>query len=262
MREIFIAVGMVSALGLLAGVILTVAARFFAVPTDETAEKITAVLPGANCGGCGYSGCSGYAEAVAKGLAAPNRCAVGGNAVAEEIGKILGVEVTAAERKVAALRCKGDCNATRKRFQYEGILTCTAANLVHGGDAACSFGCLGYGDCAAACEFGAITLKDGLPHPDTARCTACGQCVKACPRHLMTLRPISKTQMVACSSTEKGGPQRKVCTAGCIGCSKCTTVCETGAVTVENNLAKIDWEKCSGCGKCADICPVHCIETH
>jgi len=257
--NIVIAVLIVTAVGVIAGVILTVASHLFGVPADETAAKIREALPGANCGGCGFSGCDGYAEAVAAGKAKPNLCSVGGADTAAKIGEILGVEITAEERKIATLRCCGGCDKTSKRFVYSGIKSCAAVHLVHGGDGSCEYGCLGYGDCVSACQFGGVTLVNGLPQFDPEFCIGCGSCVKACPKGLITLRPISKTYTVACLSKEKGAVQRKLCTAGCIGCGKCEKVCPSGAIKVENNLAVIDYTLCTNCGLCAENCPVKCI---
>ena len=257
--NILIGVIIVTVIGLIAGVILTAASKLFAVPVDETASKIRDVLPGANCGGCGYSGCDGYAEAVASGKAKPNLCSVGGAEAAAKIGEILGTEVEIAEKRTAVLKCKGTCDATSKKFTYDGIATCAAANMVHGGDASCEFGCLGYGDCTRACEFGAASLENGIAHFDPELCTACGKCAAACPRGLIELRPVSKTHTVSCSSKLNGAKQRKLCTAGCIGCMKCTKVCPSQAITVENNLAKINYELCTNCGACAENCPTKCI---
>lgn len=259
MTEILIAVAIVSAIGLISGIMLTVFSKLFAVPVDETAEKVAAVLPGANCGGCGFSGCAGYAEAVASGKAVPDLCSVGGADVAARVAEIVGKSVTEAERRVAVLRCSGTCDSVKKRFQYEGIQSCAAAASVHGGDSSCEYGCLGYGDCVAACQFGALSLKNGIPDIDTSLCTACGKCVEACPKSLMRLRPISKVHTVACHSRLKGALQRKLCTAGCIGCGKCARVCPASAITVENNLAKINYSLCTACGACKESCPAHCI---
>lgn len=259
MNGILIAVGIVSGIGLLAGVILTVASKFFAVPKDETAEKVRAVLPGANCGGCGYSGCDGYAEAVANGTARPNLCSVGGAEAAKAIGAILGTEVEVGAPRVAVVQCSGTCAVTSKRFTYTDIKSCAAAVLLHGGDSACEYGCLGYGDCVNACSFGALSIQNGIASVCPELCTACGTCEATCPRGIMRLMPADHHHAVACSSKAKGAVQRKVCTAGCIGCGKCEKVCPEGAISVQSNLARIQYEKCTDCGACAENCPVHCI---
>ena len=259
MKEILIACAVVSGVGLLAGIMLTVFSKLFAVPVDETAEKINAVLPGANCGGCGYSGCSGYADAVAAGTAPLNLCSVGGPEVAAKIGEITGKSVAAEEKRIAVINCGGNNSATKKRFNYKGINSCAAASLVHGGDSACEYGCLGYGDCVSACDFNALSLVDGLPTVCKELCTSCGKCTKVCPKGLMKLKPFSKAHTVACSSKLVGGKQRKICTAGCIGCGKCVKVCPSAAIKVDSNLAKIDYSVCTSCGLCRDNCPVHCI---
>lgn len=259
MNDFLIAVGIVAAIGLVCGVILTLASKFFGVPNDETAEKIRAVLPGANCGGCGYSGCDGYAEAIAKGEAKPNLCSVGGADAAKAIGEILGTEVEVSAPQVSFVQCSGTCDVAKKRFEYTDISSCSAAMLLHGGNSACEFACLGFGDCAKACTFGALSIENGIASVCVDRCSGCGTCVATCPRSILTLIPADHTHGVACSSKEKGAAQRKVCTAGCIGCGKCEKVCPSHAITVTDNLARIDYSLCNNCGECARNCPVHCI---
>ncbi len=259
---ILIAILIVAGIGLLLGLVLAVCSVVFAVPRDEKAEELRALLPGANCGACGYSGCDGYAAALTHDGAPANRCTPGGEAVAKALSAALRVEETAVEIKAAVVRCGGCNEAAGRKLQYQGVRTCLAASQFFGGDKACSYGCLGYGDCAAACPYGCITVEDGLARVDTARCVACGLCAEACPKKLIALLPGTTRGVVRCQSHEKGAQTRKVCTAGCIGCMKCTKACAHGAIRVEQFLAVIDPKKCVGCGACADTCPVGCIQIY
>lgn len=260
MTAILWAVGIVAGLGLLAGLILAVASVLMAVPVDEKVVRLREALPGANCGACGYSGCDGYAEAMAHDGAKVGLCSPGGEETAEKTAEILGVSGAAVEKKAAVVRCGGCEDVTRRKLHYHGIPSCAAANQFYGGDWACSYGCLGYGDCVAACAYDAIRVEKGLARVDGDKCTACGLCAKACPKSLITVLPADVKGVVRCSSHDKGAVVRKACTAGCIGCMKCTKVCEYEAITVQNHLATIRADKCVGCGKCAEACPVGCIE--
>lgn len=259
MTAILWAVGVVAALGLLAGLILAIASVLMAVPVDEKVVALREQLPGANCGACGYSGCDGYAEAMAHDGAAVGLCSPGGDDVAAATAAILGVSGAAVEKKAAVVLCGGCEDATSRKLHYHGIPSCAAANQFYGGDWACTFGCLGYGDCAATCPYGAITVVNGLAQVDKNKCVACGLCTKACPKSLISLLPTQAKGVVLCSNHDKGAVTRKACTAGCIGCMKCQKVCEHDAITVQNNLASIHPDKCTGCGNCAATCPVGCI---
>lgn len=245
-------------LGLLAGLILAVASVLMAVPRDEKVEALRDLLPGANCGACGYSGCDGYANAMVHEGAKVGLCSPGGAKVAEATGAFLGVSGDL-EIKTALVRCGGCLDVTARKLSYRGQPSCKAASQFYGGDWLCNSGCLGYGDCVKACEFDAIHVENGLARVDPALCRACGLCAKACPKHLIVLVPGSTRGVVRCSSHEKGAAVRKACKAGCIGCMKCQKVCPNDAIHVENCLASIDPEKCTGCGECAAVCPSHCI---
>lgn len=258
--SIVIPIVIVAAIGLALGLVLAVCSVVFAVPRDEKAEELRAILPGANCGACGYSGCDGYAAALAHEGAPANRCTPGGEQVAKSLAALLGVEETAVEVRAAVVRCGGCKEVAGHKLQYQGVPTCLAASQFFGGDKACAYGCLGYGDCAKACSYGCITVEDGLARVDPNRCVDCGLCEKACPKGLIALLPGSTRGVVRCHSHEKGAQTRKVCTTGCIGCMKCAKVCEYDAIHVEGFLAALDPRKCVGCGACADSCPVGCIE--
>ena len=246
--------------GLLFGLGLAFASKKFAVPVDPRLEEIVTALPGANCGGCGYPGCVAYAEGILEG-AELTLCPVGGAAVAARLAEIMGAgDVEVKEKLVATVYCQGDKEACGSRHQYAGVQTCSAAQAVGGGDKACSFGCLGYGDCAAVCPFDAITMsEDRLPIIDEEKCQSCEKCVAACPRNIIGMRPESNRVQVRCLSTDKGAVVRKICQIGCIGCGICARVCPFDAITVENNLATIDPAKCRNCGLCVPKCPTHAI---
>ncbi|MBQ9083793.1 MAG: RnfABCDGE type electron transport complex subunit B [Clostridia bacterium] len=259
MNPIVLAILLVSGIGLVAGAGLAIASVLMAVPVDEKAEAIEAALPGANCGACGFSGCSGYAAALAKGEAQPGLCAPGGKDAAVAIAAILGTEAVDVQPKTAVVRCMGTCERTSDRMEYDGIRTCAAAVQMFRGPGSCSYGCIGFGDCAAVCPEGAISVCNGIAHVDPDKCIACGKCAKACPKQLIAIVPNDAIAMVRCSNKDKGAITRKVCTAGCIGCMKCQKNCEAGAIKVVNNLASVDPAKCTGCGKCESVCPQHCI---
>ena len=258
--DILIAFGVVAGIALILGVLLALVSHFFATKENEKVKAVRACLPGVNCGACGYKGCDDYAAAVADGSAKPNLCVPGAEATARELGEVLGIEVETPEDVVAFVHCNGNCEATARKADYTGIPTCKAAAMLYAGPDACRFGCIGLGDCAATCPAGAICLKDGIAHVDTERCLGCGLCQTICPKHLISMIPQETTDVVMCNNQEKGADARKNCKNACIGCKKCEKVCPNGAVTVENNLAKIDYSKCVGCGACAEACPTGCMK--
>lgn len=253
--NILYALIVVSAIGLIAGVLLALASYFFAVKENEKVKAVRACLPGANCGACGYAGCDAYAEAVAEGEAAPNLCIPGGPDVAAQLSDVLGVEVVVDKPRVAYVNCSGDCDAVGCTVVYDGIRSCKAANMLYAGPELCKYGCIGCGDCVSACSVGAISVVKELAQVDPAKCIACGACVKACPKGIISLVEENVSVVVACSNKEKGAVARKHCMNACIGCKKCEKVCPDDAVKVIDNLAVIDYNKCTGCGLCADVCP-------
>lgn len=260
-NDVLIAAAVVAAISVLLGVLLALFIKFFGVEEDEKVKNIREALPGANCGACGFKGCADYAEAIAKGEGAPNLCVPGGSATAKALERILGVEVKASGAKVAFVRCNGVPSATSKKADYRGIGTCKACSMMYGGDGACAYGCLGCGDCAAVCPTGAICLEDGVARINRDRCIGCGACARACPKKIIIAAPAEATTFVACSNKDKGADARKACKNACIACRKCEKICPEGAITVEGNLASIDYTKCTGCGACAEGCPTGAIKS-
>lgn len=260
MMEILIPVAAVTVIGLMCGVMLVIANKFMAVPEDERFLKIRECLPGANCGACGYAGCDGYAHALADGeIAETNRCVPGGSAAAMQVAGVMGLEAQTVEKKIARVACCGDNSCTKQRYEYSGMESCAAVNLLFSGDGMCTYGCLGYGDCAKVCPNNAICVEDGLAHVIGNLCVGCGLCAKACPKQLITLVPAQAKTVVRCSSHDKGAVTRKACTQGCIGCKKCEKECPASAIKVVDNCAVIDYSKCTNCGHCAEICTTGCI---
>jgi len=243
-------------LGLIIGIVLAIASVKLAVKVDEREAAVRAVLPGANCGACGFPGCDGYAAAVASGAAALNKCSVGGANVARSIGDILGQEAGAVEPLVAVLVCRGGRDVAPARFQYKGAADCRHAALLLGGPKACVYGCVGLGHCAKVCPFSAITMGEkGLPVIDERKCTGCGKCVSECPKQTLLLVPRSKLVVLACVSHDKGKAVKDVCRAGCTACTLCTKVCPAKALTMVDNLPVMDFAKCIDCGICVHRCP-------
>ncbi|MBQ4091527.1 MAG: RnfABCDGE type electron transport complex subunit B [Clostridia bacterium] len=259
MIEILIALAVVAAVGILAGVLLALVSHFFGVKEDERVKEIRACLPGINCGACGFKGCDDYAASLAAGGVRADLCVPGAEDTANALSALLGVEVETPEDLVAFVHCNGNCEATGKKAEYDGISSCRAAAMLYGGPDACKYGCLGFGDCAAACPVQAICLKDGIAHVDSSKCLGCGLCTEVCPKHIISLIPQEARSVVMCSNKDKGADARKACKNACIGCKKCEKACPEGAITVTNNLAVIDYSKCTGCGICVAGCPTGCL---
>ena len=259
MNTIMLAILIVAALGLIAGLGLSVASALMAVPKDEKAEQIEEILPGANCGACGYSGCSGYAKALSKGVAALGLCSPGGESVVRAVSEILGTEPSDVEYKTALVHCIGSLDNTENCTNYQGIESCRAVAQLYAGEKDCSYGCIGKGDCLNSCEYGAISICNGVAKIDPKKCKGCSKCVKACPKNLISFVPLKKQAVVRCMNCDKGAVTNKNCKVGCIGCMQCVKVCEYGAIEVKNFVAKVDAKKCIGCGKCVDVCKRGCI---
>jgi Na+-translocating ferredoxin:NAD+ oxidoreductase RNF subunit RnfB len=254
------AVVSLTGLGLVAAYGLSLASKKFHVDVDPRLEVIEGILPGLNCGACGYAGCPGFAVGLLEGEAAPTACAPGGEGVVSELAEFLGLEVGDVVKKVAVLHCGGTIEKTVKEAEYDGVYDCRAALLIGGGAKACRYSCVGFGTCEAVCPFDAIVMgPEGLPVINPDKCTACNQCVVACPRDVLTLEPVSHVVRVQCHSTDTGGRVRKICQVGCTGCAICEKACPVDAITVEDNLAFIDPDKCVECGICASNCPQNTI---
>ncbi len=217
-------------------------------------------LPGANCGGCGFPGCDGFASAVVEGSAEATACAVCSKEALAEIGKILGIEIDASVRKVARVLCQGDNGSCGDKAAYEGMKDCKAAALVSGGFKLCDVGCFGLGTCARVCAFDAIVIgEDGIAKIDEDKCTGCGKCTTECPQHGIVIMSDAQKSYVACRNVGFGKAVSSVCTKGCIGCSLCVKICPEKAIAMEGKLAVIDGKKCTGCGLCAEKCRPNAI---
>lgn len=254
-----------SVLAAIAAVILYFVAQKFKVYEDPRIDEVEHTLPGANCGGCGFAGCRNFAEALVKAESLDGlNCPVGGESVMKEVARILGKEAMAQAPLVAVVRCNGTPEHRPRTNVYDGVKSCAVAHLLYTGEGGCPTGCLGYGDCVDVCQFDAIHMdpETGLPVVIDDKCTACGACVKACPRKIIELRKKNKKDRkiyIACVNQEKGAICIKNCKVSCIACGKCVKVCPFDAITMENNLAYIDADKCRLCRKCAPECPTNAI---
>ncbi len=255
-----------SVLGIVAAVILYYVVQKFNVVEDPRIDEVEKMLPGANCGGCGFAGCRGLASAlVAQEDISALYCPVAGAEPMKSIASYLGKAAAEKEPMTATLKCGGSCSVRPSTSTYDGAKSCAIASSLYVGETACAYGCLGLGDCAVSCSFGAISInpETGLAEIDPDKCTACGACVTACPRGVLELRkrwPKDKAVYVGCNSKDKGAVVMKACKAGCIACKKCVKECKFDAITVENNIAYIDPKKCKLCRKCVNVCPTHAIK--
>jgi len=238
------------------GLILAIASKLFAVKTDERTEQIIEQLPGANCGGCGFAGCAALADAIVTGQAPVDACSVADDKNIAEIGRIMGVPCeTGKERFRAQVMCSGTNALSKKKYIYEGVSDCVAANRLAGGDKLCPNGCIGLGTCVSSCKFDAIHVVDGVAAVDYDKCRACGECVYSCPKHIIKLIPFSANYWVGCMSRDKGPITKNYCDAGCIACKLCEKACPTGAIKVTEFVAEINYDLCNECGECQNVCP-------
>lgn len=261
MNELIIPVLILGGLGLLFAVLLGIANIIFEVKSDPKVEQVLLVLPGVNCGGCGFASCEAYAKGVVLEGAAPNLCTVGGAPVAKDIGKVLGIKVESKEQMVAYVKCNGDCDKAKEIYDYHGIMDCVSASALPGeGGKACRYGCLGLGTCVSVCDFDAIEIINGVAIINEEKCTNCGACIEACPKDLIESVPLVKRVRVACNSRDTAKDAMQSCEVGCIACRKCERACEFDAIHVVNNIAHIDYEKCTECNACVLDCPKDTIE--
>lgn len=260
LQQILLPVGIFVGLGLLAGLLLSIFSKIFAVKTDERVEKVIAALPGLNCGVCGFSGCENYAKEIVNNGAATNRCVPGGDRASKEISDILGTQFEDVAERVAFVSCNGKVpNATHDSYDYQGEPTCAACNMYYRGKGVCDYGCIGYGDCVKQCAYEAISIVDEVALVNPSRCIGCTMCAKACPKDLIHMRYATQNVYVACSSCNTGKATVQACENGCIACKKCEKTCPNDAIHVIDNVAVIDYEKCTSCEACAKVCPRHCI---
>lgn len=265
MSVILIAVVTLCVIGIISAVSLYLIGQKFKVVEDPRIEQVVETLPGANCGGCGFPGCGGFASALVKSETMDGmNCPVGGQPVMDKVAIILGRTAPVAAKKIAVVKCSGTCEVRPRTNIYDGASNCTIAAALYGGNTGCSFGCLGLGDCEESCTFDAIHINPVTMLPEVVedKCTACGACVKACPKDIIELRkqgPKSRRIYVSCVNEEKGGVAKKSCEVACIGCTKCQQVCPFEAITIENNLAYIIDDKCRLCRKCVPVCPTNSI---
>lgn len=252
-------------LGLILALVLYFIAQKFRVEEDPRIDEVEAILPGANCGGCGFAGCRAFAEGCVKAQELDALfCPVGGNDVMKRVASHLGKEMAEKAPQVAVIRCAGSCDNRPKTNHYDGYSSCAVMSSLYAGDTGCKYGCLGQGDCVNVCAFDAIKMDPvtNLPEVDEEKCTACGACVKACPKGIIELRNKgikNRRIFVSCINKDKGGVAKKACAVACIGCTKCQKVCPFDAITISNNLAYIDFNKCKLCRKCVTECPTNAI---
>jgi electron transport complex protein RnfB len=248
-------------LGLAVGLMLIFASKKFKVDTNPLVEEIISVLPGANCGACGYAGCADFANRVVNENASITGCPVGGFEVAKDIGGILGQDVSESEKQYPFIMCHGGLNCV-DRFDYVGFEDCKAVLMLSDGEKGCSYGCMGRGTCVRACPFDALSIgEDRLPHVNKNLCTSCGLCIASCPNNVLVFAKESERVHVRCVSHDKGKTVKEVCKVGCIGCKICEKNCPEQAITVTDFIAVIDQDKCTACGICVDKCPQNTIET-
>ncbi len=250
--------GVLGALGLLFGLLLTWVNKVFEVPVDPKRDQVREALPGANCGGCGYPGCDALADAIFEGTAAIDACPVGGEEMVRQLAEIMGVEAkSAGQRKIATLICQGSVTQCKTKFEYHGIEDCTAATLVDGGNRACQYACLGLGTCVRACKFDALRIDEytQLATIDPDKCTSCGACVAVCPKHILSMQPVTLPVRLLCSSPDQGRWVGDACKVGCDGCELCYDSCKFDAIEMVNHLPQIDMDKCVSCMMCAEVCP-------
>lgn len=261
MNGVLSATILIGLIGLIIGLLLGFASKKFKIESDPRVDAVREVLPGNNCGACGYPGCDGLAAAIAEGKAKVNTCPVGGDPVGEKVAAIMGVKAEKSERLVAYVRCNGTCENISENYNYYGLHDCNNAKIVPGsGGRSCSYGCMGFGSCVKVCQFDAIHVIDGVAKVDKEKCRSCGKCRDVCPQSLIEMIPYDAQYHVTCHNLDKGALTVKACKVGFIGCGICTHTCEEpNAILLDGFCAFIDHTKCTNCGKCAEKCPRHII---
>lgn len=257
---ILLSAAVLGGMGVLFGLILTFAAKKFAVPIDERFTKIRDAVAGANCGACGYPGCDGYASAVLSGEASIRLCTPGGQKTLDALAAIMGQSTENLVPTVARVLCQGETGVVKPRYEYEGLPSCHTAVGLAGGPTMCQWGCVGLGDCVRVCAFDAITIENGIVSISEEKCTACGMCVAECPRSVIKLLPTAARVTVRCQNEASPREAKETCDKACIGCRRCEKACQFDAIHVNNNVALITPEKCTLCGECVRVCPTKCIE--
>ncbi len=265
MSVLLSAVATLGVIGAGSAAILYLVGQKFKIEEDPRIKEVEDSLPAVNCGGCGFPGCASFAAACVNAETIDDLfCPVGGQETMNRVADILGQKAPIGVKKIAVVRCSGTCESRPRTNLYDGVSNCTIASALYGGDTDCSFGCLGLGDCVESCTFDAIHINPitMLPEVIEDKCTACGACVKACPKDIIELRkqgPKSRRIYVSCVNEDKGGVAKKSCEVACIGCTKCQQVCPFEAITIKNNLAFIIDDKCRLCRKCVPVCPTNSI---
>jgi RnfABCDGE-type electron transport complex B subunit len=264
MDTIIIAVSSITVIGAVCAALLSIASKFMHVAVDGRVSQIQDSLPGTNCGACGFPGCSGFAAAlVSDPSVKPNRCTPGGAETVAKISAILGVESEAAVKKMAVVRCGGDASSRTQKMEYAGISTCyAAANFTYTGNAACSYGCFGFGDCKTVCPVDAVCVENGLARVSPLLCNGCGLCAKICPNNIIAIEESTIKAVVVCSNIEKAAVVRKKCARACLGCGLCARKCTVEAIKIDNNLAHINYGVCTDCGACVASCPTKCVKAY
>lgn len=255
MIQILFAVLVMAILGLVLGLVISLAGKAFYVRTDERVDRVRELLPGANCGACGYPSCNEYARNVVKKGEKTNRCTVGGYKTAARIAKIMGSAPDKTRRMRAQVMCCGTNRLASKKYNYEGLRDCLSVAKLGNGPKDCSDGCIGLGTCVKTCPFGAIKLENGVAAVQHEKCRGCGACASICPQNIINLIPYDADIWVGCSSHGRGASVRNICKVGCTSCGECVNVCPSGAISIRDDLAVIDYGKCINCGACVSKCP-------